>query len=68
MAKVDMGFRHYERRSAQRIVDHIKTEMRKDLMKGIKNNPAPVSIIMDGATDNTQNHYLVVLLQIIEDN
>ena len=68
MAKVDMGFRHYERRSAQRIVDHIITEMQKDLMKGIKNNPAPVSIITDGVTDNTQNQYLVVLPQIIEDN
>ena len=68
MAKVDMGFRHYESRSAQRIVDLITTEMRKDLIKGIKNNPAPVSIITDGATDNTQNQYLVVLPQIIEDN
>ena len=68
MAKVDMGFPHYERRSAQRIVDLITTEMRKDLIKGIKNNPAPVSIITDGVTDNTQNQYLVVLPHIIEDN
>ena len=68
MANVNMGFHHYECRSAQRIVDHITSEMRKDLIKGIKNFPAPVSIITDGATDSTQNHYLVVLLQIIEDN
>ena len=68
MANVNMGFHHYERRSAQRIVDHITSEIRKDLIKGIKNSPAPVSIITDGATDSTQNHYLVVLLQIIEDN
>ena len=27
-----------------------------------------MSILTDGATDQTQNHYLVVLLQIIEDN
>ena len=68
MAKVDMGFRHYERRSAQRIVDLITTKMWKHLIKGIENNPAPVSIIMDGVTDNTQNQYLVVLPNIIEDN
>ena len=68
MAKVDMGFRHYERRSAQRIVDLITTKMWKHLIKGIENNPAPVSIITDGVTDNTQNQYLVVLPHIIEDN
>ena len=68
MAKVDMGFRHYERRSAQRIVDLITTKMWKHLIKGIENNPAPVSIITDGVTDNTQNQYLVVLPHIIEHN
>ena len=68
MAKVDMGFRHYKRRSAQRIVDLITTKMWKHLIKGIENNPAPVSIITDGVTDNTQNQYLVVLPHIIEDN
>ena len=68
MAKVDMGFRHYERRSAQRIVDLITTKMWKHLINGIENNPAPVSIITDGVTDNTQNQYLVVLPHIIEDN
>ena len=35
---------------------------------GLKHSPAPVSIITDGATDETQNHYLVVLPQTIEDN
>ena len=68
MAKVDMGFRHYECRSAQRIVDLITTKMWKHLIKGIENNPAPVSIITDGVTDNTQNQYHVVLPHIIEDN
>ena len=31
-------------------------------------SPAPVSIIKDGATDETQNHFIAVLLQIIENN
>ena len=56
MANVNIGFHHYERRSAQRIVDHISFEMRTDLIKGIKHSPAPVSILTDGATDQTQNH------------
>ena len=38
MANVNMGFHHYERRSAQRIVDHISFEMRTDLIKGIKHS------------------------------
>ena len=68
MAKVDMLV--YVTMSAEVHKGSLTTltEMRKDLIKGIKNNPAPVSKITDGATDNTQNHYLVVLLQIIEDN
>ena len=39
MANVNMGFHHYECRSAQRIVDHITSEMCRGFIKGIKNFP-----------------------------
>ena len=50
MANVNMGYHHYERTMAQRITCHIASEMRKQMIQGLKNSQTPVSIITDGAT------------------
>ena len=65
---VAMGTRHYERTKATDMADFISKSMNKELLQAIKNSDTPVSIITDAATDKSQNHYLVVLLQIIENN
>ncbi len=64
------GFHHYERRSAQRIVDFISSEMHYRLLAFLNTRHGfdPVSLIVDGSTDPRQNHYLICYLQVLQNN
>ncbi len=64
------GLHHYERRSAQRIVDFISEDMHVRLLEFFKLRYGfdPVSLIVDGSTDVKQNHYLITYLQVLENN
>ncbi len=64
------GLHHYERRSAQRIVDFISKDMHKKLVDFFKLRYGfdPVSLIVDGSTDVKQNHYLITYLQVLDNN
>ena len=63
-----VGRHHYERTSAIRISKFISSNMHEMFTKHIKASTTPWSLIVDGSTDTNQNHYLVVLMQGIEDN
>ncbi len=64
------GYHHYERRSAQRIVDFISSEMHQKLTSFLTSRYGhdPVSLIVDGSTDPKQNHYLICYLQVLQNN
>ena len=65
---VDMWYHHYERRSAQRMGNHISDTMHKELINFLKTDNSPISVMVDGATDASQNHYMCIFLQTIYDN
>ena len=60
-----MGFHHYERRSAQRMANHISDTMHKEFVTFLKTDRSPIAIMVDGATDKSQNHYLCIFLQTL---
>ena len=65
---VDMGYHHYERRSAQRMGNHISDTMHKEFINFLKTDNSPISVMVDGATDASQNHYMCIFLQTIYEN
>ena len=64
----EVGIHHYERTSATRMAKFISDIFHQNLVNYILKSDGPWSIICDGSTDAWQNHYLVVLLQGIEEN
>ena len=64
----NLGHHHYERRSALRMAKVISDDYHKSLIGHILSSDTYWSVILDGSTDVRQNHYLVVLLQGLEDN
>jgi len=61
-----MGYHHYERRSATRMMIFISDEMHKTFIRAVCEKSLPISIIIDAATDASQNHYLIILFQHLE--
>ena len=65
---IDMGYHHYDRMSAARMVSVISETMHDELILHLVKKQNPFSIILDGSTDASQNHYLIVYFQAIENN
>lgn len=65
---LNLGYHHYERMSATRMKELISNVMGNDLLKQVKETNGPWAVITDGSTDASSRHYLVVLLQGIENN
>lgn len=65
---VFLGYHHYDRTSAVRMVNVISTEMHDSLIKQLTDKQSPVSLIVDSSTDNSQNHYLIAYFQALESN
>ena len=57
---VNLGYHHYDTRGAGRIADHITNQMHLELLRFLKADTSPLSIVVDGATDPSQNHFLCV--------
>ena len=64
----EMGYHHYEETSANRMKGVISNSMHQKMIKFLESTSTPISIILDGSTDKGLNHYLVVLIQAIEDH
>ena len=62
---VNMGFHHYDTRGAWRIADHITDQMHLELLKFLKADTSPLSLVVDSATDPSQNHFLCVFIQTL---
>jgi len=63
---IELGFHHYERRSAVRMVESISSTMKMALLQHIKTSESTMSIIVDTSTDASQNNYLIVYIQTLE--
>ena len=68
-----MGYHHYERTSANRMLRLISNVMHDNFISFLRinyegiDNPS-LAITLDGSTDPRQNHCLIVYLQAIEEN
>ena len=63
---VNVGFHHYDARSATRMVDVISSSMHKTLLETLKQNNYPCSLIVDTSSSIGLFHYLSVLIQTLE--
>ena len=68
-----MGYHHYERTSANRMLRLISNVMHDNFISFLRTNYEGIdnpslAITLDGSTDRHQNHCLIVYLQAIEEN
>lgn len=65
---INLGYHHYERTSCTRITNFISKTMHNTFVKSLLEKNVPVSIIIDGTSDSSRNHYLIVYFQTIEND
>lgn len=65
---IKMGFHHNNRDGATAIMSSISEYMHQQLIDYMYYNDLPFSIILDGSTDITNSHYLIIYFQILENN
>lgn len=65
---IDMGYHHYERSGCTKMSLFMSDVMHDTLIEYLMKNKRPISIIVDGTTDLSTIHYMIVYLQTIEDN
>jgi hypothetical protein len=58
---VDMGSHHNNQKGATRMTQVISETMHIDLLNEMKETHPIVSLLVDGATDNTGNHFIICL-------
>jgi hypothetical protein len=63
---VNVGFHHYDRKGATKMVEEIGKEMHKILINHLLNTQYPCSLIVDGSTSVGLIHYVTVLIQTLE--
>ena len=65
---VNMGFHHFDRESANRMMAFISDTMHTATIKSILESNKPISFIADGSKDITAIPYLITYFQTIEEN
>lgn len=65
---IDMGFHHREKCGATSMMELISSSMHQRLLKHMLSEQLPFSIIVDGSSDISDNHYLSIYFQILEKN
>lgn len=65
---LDMGFHHFSRKSATTMTEVISNLMHETLMKHLVSKNSPVSIILDGSTDLSRTHSMIVYFLAVEDH
>lgn len=65
---VPMGFHHYHRKSATEMMNSMSNYMHKQLVDYMFYSNLPFSIIIDGSTDKSNNHYLIIYFQLLEND
>ena len=65
---VNLGYHHYDTRGAWRMAEHISDQMHLEFIKFLKADTSPLAIVVDSATDPSQNHYLCIYIQTLHQN
>lgn len=65
---LNMGYHHYDRNSAFKMGLSISNHMHKTLVENLISQNKPISIIIDGSTDSSQQHFLIIYLECVEKN
>lgn len=65
---IDMGYHHYERTSCMRMTTVMSKTMHDTLIEQLLSKNVPISIIIDGTTDSSRIHYLIVYFQTMEND
>lgn len=65
---ISMGYHHREKCGAISMMESISSNMHERLLRHMLSENLPFSIIVDGSADITDNHYLSVYFQILEEN
>lgn len=65
---IDMGFHHFSRKSATTMTEVMSNLMHETLMKHLVAKNSPVSIILDGSTDISRTHNMIVYFLAVEDH
>lgn len=65
---IDMGVHHYDKNAATRMTQSMSSYMHRQLLQHMLSKNLPFSIILDGSCDNTDNHYMIIYFQILENN
>lgn len=65
---IDMGFHLYEKCGATSMMESMSSLMHKAMINHIMSKNLPFSIIIDGSTDATESHMLIIYFQILENN
>jgi hypothetical protein len=68
MNGANMGINHYERTSATRILENISTKMHSTLLKHLKLESNPISILLDTSTDAGNQNHLFIYLRTLENH
>lgn len=64
---IDMGYHHYSRKSATSMIEVMSNLMHENLMTHLVSINSPVSIILDGSTDLSRTHNMLVYFLAVED-
>lgn len=65
---INMGYHHREKSGVTTIMESISSNMHKLLLKHMLSKNLPFSIIVDGASDISDFHYLCIYFQILDQN
>lgn len=68
MNGISMGCHHYDRKSATLMMELMSSTMHETFIKHLVSKNLPLSIILDGSTDSSENHFLIVYFQAMEEN
>lgn len=65
---LDMGIHHYDKTAATKMMSCMSAHMHRLLLQHMVSQNLPFSIIIDGSSDKTDIHYLIIYFQILENN
>lgn len=68
MHGIEMGVHHYEKCGATNMLESMSSYMHRQFINHMLSENLPFSIIIDGSTDISESHYLIVYFQILERN
>lgn len=65
---INMGYHHFDRYGATKMMESMSSYMHRLLINHMLAKESPFSIIIDGSTDITDTHFLIVYFQLLENN